>query len=392
MLRMSRRKNWKTALIHSDAAVPQDFRSLNTPVHRASTVLFHRAADASEEWNQWEHGYTYGLYGTPTTLELAARISELEGGRHTLITPGGQGAISLIHLALLKAGDHVLIPENIYGPNRKFANHVLRRFGVDVSYYPFDAGASLSAHFRSNTRVVWCENPGSVTMEIQDVPAIAEAAHRHGALVVLDNTWSAGIYFDAFAHGVDVTMQALTKYVGGHSDLLLGSITVRDPQLFERLGETHQVIGCPASPDDCSLALRGMKTMAVRLKQVEQTALELARWLSTRSEVECVLHPALPSCPGHDLWQRDFTGSTGLFSIVFHERFSKPQVQQFVDSLKLFKIGYSWGGVTSLVMSYDLHSPKRPAYGSRIVRLYTGLEDPDDLKADLEQALAAIES
>ena len=392
MLRMSRRKNWKTALIHSDAAVPQDFRSLNTPVHRASTVLFHRAADASEEWNQWEHGYTYGLYGTPTTLELAARVCELEGGRHTLITPGGQGAISLIHLALLKAGDHVLIPENIYGPNRKFANHVLRRFGVDVSYYPFDAGASLSAHFRSNTRVVWCENPGSVTMEIQDVPAIAEAAHRHGALVVLDNTWSAGIYFDAFAHGVDVTMQALTKYIGGHSDLLLGSITVRDPQLFERLGETHQVIGCPASPDDCSLALRGMKTMAVRLKQVEQTALELARWLSTRSEVECVLHPALPSCPGHDLWQRDFTGSTGLFSIIFHERFSKPRVQQFVDSLKLFKIGYSWGGVTSLVMSYDLHSPKRPAYGSRIVRLYTGLEDPDDLKADLEQALAAMVS
>ena len=392
MLRMSRRKNWKTALIHSDAAVPQDFRSLNTPVHRASTVLFHRAADASEEWNQWEHGYTYGLYGTPTTLELAARVCELEGGRHTLITPGGQGAISLIHLALLKAGDHVLIPENIYGPNRKFANHVLCRFGVDVSYYPFDAGASIDTHFRSNTRVVWCENPGSVTMEIQDVPAIAEAAHRHGALVVLDNTWSAGIYFDAFAHGVDVTMQALTKYIGGHSDLLLGSITVRDPQLFERLGETHQVIGCPASPDDCSLALRGMKTMAVRLKQVEQTALELARWLSTRSEVERVLHPALPSCPGHDLWQRDFTGSTGLFSIVFHERFTKPQVQQFVDSLKLFKIGYSWGGVTSLVMSYDLHSPKRPAYGSRIVRLYTGLEDPDDLTADLEQALAAIAS
>ncbi|HJT54106.1 MAG TPA: aminotransferase class V-fold PLP-dependent enzyme, partial [Candidatus Angelobacter sp.] len=218
---MSRRKNWKTALIHSDAAVPQDFRSLNTPVHRASTVLFHRAADASEEWNQWEHGYTYGLYGTPTTLELAARVCELEGGRHTLITPGGQGAISLIHLALLKAGDHVLIPENIYGPNRKFASHVLRRFGVDVSYYPFDAGASIDTHFRSNTRVVWCENPGSVTMEIQYVPAIAEAAHRHSALVVLDNTWSAGIYFDAFAHGVDVTMQALTKYVGGHSDLLL---------------------------------------------------------------------------------------------------------------------------------------------------------------------------
>src|SRR6185437_10257777 len=189
----------------------------------------------------WEQGYTYGLYGTPTALELAARVCELEHGYRTLIIPGGQGAISLIHLALLKAGDHVLLPENIYGPNRKLANHLLRRFGVEVSYYPPDCGASISSQFRPDTRVVWCENPGSVTMEIQDVPAISEAAHRHGALVVLDNTWSAGIYFDAFAHGVDVTMQALTKYVGGHSDLLLGSITVRDPQLFEQLGETHQV-------------------------------------------------------------------------------------------------------------------------------------------------------
>ena len=286
----------------------------------------------------------------------------------------------------------MLLPENIYGPNRQLANHLLRRFGVEVSYYPPDAGSSISAQFRPNTRVVWCENPGSVTMEIQDVPAIAEAAHGHGALVVLDNTWSAGVYFDAFAHGVDVTMQALTKYVGGHSDLLLGSVTVRDPQLFQRLGETHQVVGCPASPDDCSLALRGMKTMAVRLKHVEQSALELAQWLSRRSEIERVLHPALPSCPGHELWKRDFTGATGLFSMVFQEPFSKEQVQQFVDSLKLFKIGYSWGGVSSLVMSYDLHSPKRPAYGSRIVRLYTGLEDPEDLKADLEQALAAIAS
>jgi cystathionine beta-lyase len=205
--------------------------------------------------------------------------------------------------------------------------------------------------------------------------------------VALDNTWAAGVFFDAFAHGVDVTMQALTKYVGGHSDLLLGSVTVRDPELFNRLGETHQVLGCPASPDDCSLALRGMKTMAVRLKHVEHSAFELARWLGQHPEIERVLHPALPSCPGHELWRRDFTGSTGLFSIVFHERFTKEQVLRFVDSLRLFKIGYSWGGVASLVMTYDLYSPKRPAYGSRIVRLYAGLEDVEDLKADLAQAL-----
>ena len=387
---MSANKDWKTRLIHSDAQVPRDFRSLSTPLYRGSTVLFSHADDANDEWDQWEHGYTYGLYGTPTTLELAARVCELEHGFRTLITPGGQSAISLVHLALLKSGDHVLIPENIYGPNRKFANHVLRRFGVEMSYYMPSAGAGIASEFRDNTRVVWCESPGSVTMEVQDVPAIAEAAHQRGAILVLDNTWSAGVHFDAFAHGVDVTLQALTKYIGGHSDLLLGSVTVRDRELFRQLGETHQVLGCAASPDDCSLALRGLKTMAVRLKQVEESALAIAQWLAARSEVERVLHPALPSCPGHELWKRDFTGCTALFSIVFHERFTKEQVLRFVDSLELFKIGYSWGGVTSLAMAYDLHSPKRPAYGARLVRLYIGLEDPEDLKADLSRAMARM--
>jgi cystathionine beta-lyase len=227
-------------------------------------------------------------------------------------------------------------------------------------------------------------------MEVQDVPAIAEAAHRHGALVVLDNTWSAGIYFDAFAHGVDVTLQALTKYIGGHSDLLLGSVTARDPAIYERLGETHSVLGCAASPDDSSLALRGLKTLAVRLRAIEQSALALARWLRERPEIELVLHPALESCPGHDLWKRDFTGSTGLFSIVFRQRFTREQALKFVDALELFKIGYSWGGVTSLALAYDLHSPKRPAYGHRLVRLYVGLESLDDLKADVERALGAM--
>jgi cystathionine beta-lyase len=383
-------KDWTTKLIHSDATVPEGFRSLATPVYRGSTVLFPNAAVASDHWNQHEVGYTYGLYGTPTTLELAAKVCELEKGFRTIVTPGGQAAISLIHLSLLKSGDHVLLPESIYGPNRMFSNSVLRRFGVEVSYYPPGAGAAVAKEFRPNTRLVWCESPGSITMEVQDVPAIAQAARRHGALTVLDNTWSAGIYLDAFAHGIDVTMQALTKYVGGHSDLLLGSVTVRDEQIFERLGETQQGLGCAASPDDCSLALRGMKTLAVRLRAVEQNALELAQWLSQQPEIETVLHPALPSCPGHELWKRDFSGSSGLFSIVFRPEFSKEQVLAFVDRLRLFKIGYSWGGVTSLAMTYDLQSPKRPAYGSRLVRLYTGLEAIEDLKADVEQALAAI--
>jgi len=390
-------KNWKTRLIHSDAKVPEGFRSLSTPVYRASTTLFKDIGSATDEWNQYEVGYTYGLYGTPTVLELAARVCELERGYRTLITPGGQAAISMVNFTFLKAGDHVLIPHSVYGPNRHFASHVLRRFGVDVSYYPPTAGQSgntqkpFEAYFRENTRLVWCESPGSITMEVQDIPAIVEIAHRAGAMVVLDNTWSAGVYFDAFAHGVDITMQALTKYVGGHSDLLLGSITARDQALYEKIGAMHQLIGFAASPDDCSLALRGMKTMAIRLAAIENAALTLARWLSERPEVELVLHPALPSCPGHEFWKRDFTGSSGVFSIVLQRQFSKEKVMAFVDALKLFGIGYSWGGVSSLVMTYDFHgTPNRPDYGHRIVRLNIGLEDMDDLRADIELALAAM--
>jgi cystathionine beta-lyase len=384
-------KNWKTKLIHSDARVPEGFHSLSTPVYRGSTVLFPNAAAVKDTWDQYKVGYTYGLYGTPTTLELAARVCELEKGLRTFITPGGQGAIALINFALLKSGDHILVPESVYTPNRKFAVEVLRRFGIEVSFYPPTIGAGIETLFRNNTRLIWCESPGSITMEVQDVPAIAEAAHRVGAMLVLDNTWSAGIYFDAFAHGVDVTMQALTKYVGGHSDLLLGSITVRDEAACKRLGTTHQFVGCAASPDDCSLALRGMKTLAVRLNALEESALALARWLAQRPEIELVLHPALPSCPGHEFWKRDFTGSAGLFSIVFQPRFTKQQVTKFVDALELFKIGYSWAGVTSLAVAYDFHSAKnRPAYGHRIVRLNIGLEDVEDLRADLAQALESM--
>jgi cystathionine beta-lyase len=384
-------KNWKTKLIHSDAHAPEGFRSLSIPVYRGSTVLFPNAGAVDDAWDQYEVGYTYGLYGTPTTLELAARICELEKGFRTLITPGGQGAIALINLAFLEAADHMLVPESIYTPNRKFAVDVLRRFGVEVTFYPPTIGAGIESLFRKNTRLVWCESPGSITLEVQDVPAIVDAAHRVGAMVVLDNTWSAGVYFDAFAHGVDVTMQALTKYVGGHSDLLLGSITVRDKAAYKRLGSTHQLVGCGASPDDCSLALRGMKTLAVRLKALEEAALALARWLAERPEIELVLHPALPSCPGHEFWKRDFTGSAGLFSIVFQRQFSKPQVLRFVDALELFEIGYSWAGVTSLAVAYDFHwSQGRPDYGHRIVRLNIGLEDVDDLKADLARALESM--
>ena len=384
-------KHWTTKLIHSDARVPEGFRSLVVPTYRGSTILFPDAASVTDDWNQHEAGYTYGLYGTPTTLELAGRICELEGGYRTIITPGGQSAISLANFALLRAGDHVLVPESVYGPNRKFANDVLRRFGVEVSYYQPTIGGEIASFMRPNTRVIWCESPGSITMEVQDVPAIAAAAHAQGALLVIDNTWSAGVLFDAFTHDADVSVQALTKYVGGHSDLLLGSITVKDPALYERMGHTHQLVGSAASPDDCSLALRGLKTLAVRLKVIEASALTLARWLAERPEVELVLHPALASCPGHEFWKRDFTGSAGVFSIVLKSEFTKQQVLAFVDALELFEIGYSWAGVTSLAVAYDFGGwTSRPPYGHRIVRLNVGLEDTGDLLADLEHALTVL--
>ncbi len=384
-------KSWKTKLIHPGADAPEGFRSLVDPVYRGSTVVFPDAGSIRESWNPYKDGYTYGVYGTPTTLKLAARICELEHGYRTHITPGGQAAISLANLSFLKAGDHVLLPENIYGPNRKFCAQVMRRFGVEVEFYPVGPAEAIVPQIKQNTRLVWCESPGSITMEIQDVPAIAEVAHRAGAMVVMDNTWSAGVYFEAFAHGVDVSVQALTKYVGGHSDILLGAITVRDEAAYARVASTHQIVGAVASPDDCSLALRGMKTLAVRLKTVGESALTLARWLAERPEIELVLHPALSSCPGHESWKRDFTGSAGLFSIVFRKQFTRSQVHAFIDKLELFAIGYSWAGVASVVMTYDLEGASgRLDYGSRLVRLNIGLEDVEDLRRDLEQALEGL--
>src|SRR3974377_1290697 len=236
------KKDWTTKLIHSDARVPQGSPTLAAPTYRGSTVLFDDAGEITDDWNQYEVGYTYGLYGTPTTLELAVKICELEGGFRTLITPGGQCAVSTIHLAFLKAGDHILVPESIYGPNRRLTRFVLQRFGVETTFYPPGIGADIQTLFKPNTRMAWCESPGSITMEVQDVPAIAAAAHAHGALVVMDNTWAAGVFFDALTQGVNTHSKAVTKYIGGHSDVLLGAITVKDEKLWNTLGAHQQVL------------------------------------------------------------------------------------------------------------------------------------------------------
>jgi cysteine-S-conjugate beta-lyase len=381
------KSNWRTQLIHSQVKVPHGFRSLVTPVFRGSTTLFSRAASIVDTWNPDDVPYTYGAHGTPTTLELAARIAELEHGHRCFLTPGGMSALVLVYLACLASGDHVLVTDSVYGPSRAFADNMLRRFGVEVEYYPALEGGLIASRIRANTRLIWCESPGSNTMEVQDVPAIVAAAHQRGVLVALDNTWAAGVLFDAFAHGVDISAQALTKYVGGHSDILLGSVTLRDQKLYERVGNDLQDLGMAVSPDDCWLALRGLQTLHVRLKAIEESALRVASWFSERPHVEAVLHPALPTCPGHQIWQRDFTGSSGLFSVAFRPPLSVAELHAGMDRLKLFKIGYSWGGVSSLVVTIDpKEAPNARVYGGRLLRFYVGLEDPVDLIADIEQA------
>lgn len=382
--------DWKTKVIHPDVSLPEGFQSLVPPTYRGSTTLFANAASVKDTWDHNEAAYTYGLYGTPTTLELAARIAELEGGYRTFITPGGQSALALIYFSFVNSGEHALVPDSIYGPNRRLAEDVLRRYNVEVTFYDPLIGSGIEALIKGNTRLIWCESPGSVTMEVQDVPAIAEVARRHSVTVALDNTYAAGVYFDAFKHGADVTMQALTKYVGGHSDLLLGSVTVKDEARYKVLGTVHDRLGLGASPDDCSLALRGLQTLAVRLKASEQSALTVARWFARQPSIKVVLHPALPSCPGHEIWKRDFAGSTGIFSVIFNDGIGTESINQLLDSLKLFKIGYSWGGVTSLAVPFfDLsreHAPKT----ERLVRFNIGLETPDDLISDLDRAFSKL--
>ena len=382
--------DWRTKLLNPSLKARQDYRSLAVPVYRGSTVLFHDQAVVTDDWRQAEYGYSYGLYGTPTTLELAARLAELEGASETFIVPGGQAAIALIYFAYCQAGSHALVPHSAYGPNKAMAEGIMRGLNIEVEAYDPLIGAGIDGLIRENTSLIWCESPGSVTMEVQDVPAIVQAAHARGVAVALDNTYAAGVMFDAFAHGVDVSMQALTKYVGGHSDLLLGSVSARDKAAYERLGPIYQQLGLAVSPDDCSLALRGLQTLAVRLEVLERNTLEIANWLVDHPLVAQVLHPALPSCPGHDTWARDFSGSTSVFSFIFKDTIAADQVVEFINQLKIFKIGMSWGGVHSLAVVYpDLQLPNQD-FGGRIVRLNIGLEKVEDLTIDLAQAMAKI--
>lgn len=373
-----------TRLVHPGAQASGDFAALAVPTYRASTVLF-------EDLDALDHPrpgqYRYGIHGTPTARELELRLGEIEGAESVVLAPSGLAAISLAMLALLRPGDHLLLTESAYGPTRELAEGLLAELGIETTRYDPCIGAGIADLIRDDTRLVWCESPGSITMEVQDVPAIAAAAHARGVPVGLDNSYGAGLLFDAFAAGADLSVQALSKYQGGHSDLLMGSVAARDPALGKRVRATHHALGLAVSPDDCSLVLRGLKTLDVRLRHVGGSAMIVAGWLAARDEVTAVLHPAFADCPGHEIWKRDWTGSAGLFSLIFGN-WTRERVVAFVEALELFRIGYSWGGAHSLVLAFrDLHRPT-PELGPLLVRFNIGLEDPADLIADLEQAFA----
>lgn len=388
---MTDKKSFQTLLTGTDYRPPEGFEAFPTPIHHASTVLFRDvAALRARDWQQ-KAGYTYGLHGTPTTFTLEARLAEIEGGHDCLLAPSGLAAIAMIDLALLRAGDDFLIPENVYNPNRELAQWLARDYGITARTYDPLIGEDIAGLIQSNTRLIWTEAPGSVSMEMPDIPAICRAARARGVPVALDNTWAAGIAFRAFEHGVDIVMQALTKYHSGGSDVLMGAVITRDQALHQQIGQAHMRLGMGVSGDDAYLVMRGLPTMKLRFDAHDAAARQVAHWLKARPEISRVLHPALPDCPGHAVWQRDFSGAGGLFSVLFDARFSEAQTDRFVDSLQLFRIGYSWGGANSLAVPYRM-----PAIRSQwkeqgqLVRFNIGLESVDDLIADLARAMLTL--
>jgi len=362
---------------------------VNPAVHHVSTVLYPSAEDFAARRGR----YLYGRRGTPTTEALESALRHLEGPScaGVALVPSGLAAISTALLAVLQSGDHLLVTDNVYQPTRRLCDGVLARLGITITYFDPLVGAGLAALLRPNTRAVFVEAPGSLTFEVQDVPAIAAAAHAGGAVVVMDNTWATPLYFRSFEKGVDLSIQAATKYIGGHSDLMLGAIAA-NAATWDRLSDTMHDLGLCVGPDDVYLALRGLRTLEARLARHQRSGLAVARWLEARPEVARVLHPAFEGCPGHGIWKRDFAGASGLFSIVLRPA-PQQAVYEFLDALALFGIGASWGGFESLAIPFDctpIRTATEWAPGGPTVRIHVGLEDVADLTADLERGFAAL--
>lgn len=381
------KKKQDTLIVNAGRDAEANFGIINPPVYHASTILY-STLDAVRTRNQ---PFTYGRRGTPTSRALQDAIAEIEGGYRTLLTPSGLSAVTTTLLAHLKAGDHLLMTDSVYEPSRQFCERILRRYGIDVEYYDPCIGSGIAALLKPNTAVVFTETPGSITFEVQDIPAIAAAAHKAGATVILDNTWASPLYFKPFEHGVDISIQAVTKYLCGHSDVMMGAITTTEAAWRDTLAG-HGALGICAAPDDIYLVLRGIRTLSVRLARHMETGLTLARWLEQRPEVARVIHPALPSHPCHDLWKRDFTGASGLFSIELKPA-SETALAALLDGLELFGMGYSWGGFESLIIPQDptkIRTATRWEAQGPMLRLHAGLEDPSDLIADLDAGLARL--
>ena len=371
-----------TLLVTSGRDPHANFGFVNPPVYHGSTVLFPDAATLLSR----DQRYVYGRRGTPTSEALETALTELHGGYGTKIMSSGLGAITTALMSFVQSGDHILVSDSVYRPNRLFCDKMLGKFGVETTYYDPLIGAGIADLMQPNTRLVFTECPGSQTMEMQDIPAIAAAAHEHGCLVATDNTWSTPLFFDAFGHGVDIAVQAGTKYVVGHSDVMIGSVTVTEP-LWPQLHDSFDMIGQCVGPDDIYLALRGLRTMGVRLERHMRSGTNIAQWLQEREEVELVLHPALPTAPGHDIWKRDFKGASGLFSVVL-KPVSTAGLHAFLDGLKLFGMGYSWGGYESLVVPFKPDSYRSATtwpHEGPALRFHIGLESVEDLKQDLDE-------
>ena len=375
----------ETKLTSAGRMSAEHFGVVNTPVYRASTILYPDLAAIKANTQP----YTYGRRGTPSTKSFEDAISAIEGAAKTVSVTSGVQAIGLAILSVCGAGDHILVVDSCYEPTRILCDRTLKRFGIQTSYYA--PGDGITRHLKPNTKAVFCESPGSLTFEMEDIPALAKAAHAHGAAVLMDNTWATPLFFQPLAHGVDLSIQAATKYIGGHADVMLGYVAANEKHAG-RLHQTHGDLGLYASGDDCFLGLRGLRTLAVRLKQHQQTGLALARWLQARPEVARILHPALPDDPGHALWKRDFSGACGLFGMIL-KPVSEAAIAAFVDGLQHFGIGYSWGGFESLIVPAHIRRTAKPfSAEGPVLRIHAGLEDAGDLIADLEQGFERLKA
>lgn len=378
-----------TKVVHHPPVDQDGFTSLAVPTYRASTIVFDSADAYAQRKRRGASGYAYGLHGTPTTRTLESQLSALEGAAGTIILPSGQAGIALIFLTVLQPGDTVLVPANIYPPALDLCRDILAPLGIGHRVYDPTIGAGIAALIDPDCRLIWTESPGSATMEVGDLPAIVAAARDRGVLTGCDNSWATPLLFKPLAIGMDFAMEAITKYIGGHSDLLLGSVSVRDPAWDARLRERAHMLGIGVSPDDCTIALRGIETLGVRLGHIGRVALDFARWLADHPAVERVLHPALPDCPGHVFWKRDFKGASGVFSVVF-----APEREALLDEalthMRSFVIGASWGGTRSLLAPMTMPADRLggpPGRSRRLLRISIGLEDQDDLRSDLEGLL-----